>query len=527
MTDVASRLDRLIAKAGQLDSLPAVAAQILELTSRPEVDSAAVKACLEHDPALAAKVLRVVNSSLFGLTRAVGDLNQAVALLGIQPLKLLVLGFSLPERLFQDIAPEILSRYWRHTLTRAVAARELAESVGRQSGDEAFLAGLLEDLGILLLIKQLGPPYLSLLDRAHAERLDLAECERRSLGFDHAALTARMLDRWGLPDRLVVVVNRSDDLSDMSPETASLSRSLDMAELFARLLADGQTEALGKLLDLAEQTKLSADDVDLLSRRMEEKVQQLADIFAVRLPEPADYHELLLRAYRRLADEAERAAVDMVGLPDRRDGEEVDASTILTQVEELREGMQVDRDMPQANCLTPPAEELSTSAEEGKHDWSIDPGLEDRLALAVAVSRQSRRPVSLLLVELEHADDLVVRYGVKGFERILGSLESACRGLQQPHPSVAPMGDLGFAIVLIGCDRQSAVRMGNELIARARHRGAGEFADRPAVNLSAGVASVALPPKNFPAADLWVAARRCLYGSHASGGGVVKSIEIY
>ena len=80
MNDAATTLDRLVAKAGQLHSLPAVAMEVLRLTDNPQVDARALKECIENDPALTGKLLRVVNSSLFGLSREVSDLNQALAL---------------------------------------------------------------------------------------------------------------------------------------------------------------------------------------------------------------------------------------------------------------------------------------------------------------------------------------------------------------------------------------------------------------------------------------------------------------
>ena len=205
MSSPDSTIEQLAATARQLHSLPAVAMEVLELTKNPTVDTRALKACIENDPALTTRLLRVVNSSLFGLSREVSDLNQALALLGTKPLKLLVLGFSLPTGLFEGIEAETLASYWRHTLTKAVAAREICETIFGRPGDEAFLAGLLEDLAVLLLIQELGKPYTKLLNKAYADGRDLASLELQAMGFDHAALTARMLEQWELPETLVEV----------------------------------------------------------------------------------------------------------------------------------------------------------------------------------------------------------------------------------------------------------------------------------------------------------------------------------
>ena len=85
-------LNQFVERARNLHSLPAVAVKILELTNDPKIDLRAVKDCIETDPALTGKILKTVNGSLFGLSREVSDLNQALALLGTTPLKMLVLG---------------------------------------------------------------------------------------------------------------------------------------------------------------------------------------------------------------------------------------------------------------------------------------------------------------------------------------------------------------------------------------------------------------------------------------------------
>jgi HD-like signal output (HDOD) protein len=205
-SDSAATLERLVARAGQLYSLPIVAMQVLQLTNSPQVDNRAIKECIENDPALTGKILRVVNSSLFGLSREVSDLNQAIALLGSKPLKLLVLGFSLPNNLFASVESEILMHYWRRALTKAVAGREISETLWNLPGDEAFIAGLLQDLGLLLLIQQVGEPYALLLKKVWSEGKDMAALEAESMGFDHTELSTKLLSQWGLPEALVEAV---------------------------------------------------------------------------------------------------------------------------------------------------------------------------------------------------------------------------------------------------------------------------------------------------------------------------------
>lgn len=544
MSVLPESLPSLLARAQQLYSLPAVAMRVLELASNPQIDTRALKECIENDPALTAKILRVVNSSLFGLSRQVSDLNQALALLGIKPLKLLVLGFSLPPGLFQGIAAETLEWYWRRALTRAVAAREISQTVWRQPGDEAFLAGLLRDLGMLLLIQELGPAYHAFLERARAVGGDLAAMETQALGFDHVTVTAALLRQWHLPEHLCGAVQPSgthDASLPPAPASKRLAEIVDLAELVAGVLVDGRPEPLKELLARAlEDHGLSSEQLAHLAADLELKVEQLAEVLSVGLAPGMTYTEALARAHARLAETASSAAEDLL----RRDLEElhrqiqglsavaarvVRRNSAAGPVGPPRAGPEPATPAPIASLERHSAsEEPAAPAASRSPEAQADQPALGRLAIAVAACRQARAPLSLLLVELMASEELTFTGGHEGLARLMGLLESACSGLDHPHSTVLPLAETGFAVILPRCDRRLAVELGQEVLdgmRRAVAKGTAPGAMMPAV--AAGVASVAMPPKNFLPQDLWNAAQRCLNGSRACGGGVVKSIEIY
>jgi HD-like signal output (HDOD) protein/GGDEF domain-containing protein len=547
-----------------LYSLPAVAMKVLELTNNPQVDTRALKDCIENDPALTGKILRVVNSSLFGLSRQVSDLNQALALLGTKPLKLLVLGFSLPGGLFAGVAGEVLGRYWRHTLTKAVAGREISETLWNLPGDDAFVSGLLQDLGMLLLIQELGEPYVRFLKKVFAGGQDLAALEIEALGFDHTMLSARLLNHWGLPPTLVEAVawKYNDRQAAGTPGNEQiLPQILHLAELVARLLADQQPGVLGELLSAGRKCRdLSAEQLKALVDHLEEKVRQLADVFKLHLPEGLDYRDILVQAHAQLAAVAAETVESVLrgrqtGLPCLAEesllGELQGISDAVAKAAGRRKGVgSIESASSQA---TPAAQHDSGSAAVsaalcgqdaraprfgiGSHRAHgpaavapavADHGLLDRLAVAVAACRQSRRPLSLLLVKLDRAEELAEVHCQQGFDALRQLVESACRNADHPLTICFPHGNAGFALILPHCERRQAVELGNQLIGqfgRLSRRGQGSRSE--GVSLSVGAAAVTLPPKNFPPEDLLSGASRCLYGSHASGGGVVKSIEIY
>ncbi|HZZ29591.1 MAG TPA: HDOD domain-containing protein [Pirellulales bacterium] len=308
-------LERFVDRAGPLYSLPTVAVEILQLTAQPKVDLSELKKCLMRDPALVSKMLRVVNSSLFGLSRGVSDLNQALALLGTKSVRLLVLGFSLPEELFAGLTGDILRRYWHHTAIKATAAREISESIYRMPGEEPFIAGLLQDLGMLVLIQQLGEPYVRFLERAFAKAVDVSAAETVTLGFDHVQLSARLLQRWSLPENLVAAIgvgNSTERMEKIPDSQKALPQILHLADLLSGMLAEGRTDWLGGLLGVGQHYhQLSGTQLTALVSRLRAKVDQFSNVLSVELPADINYESILAEAYRRLTTEADSAATDL------------------------------------------------------------------------------------------------------------------------------------------------------------------------------------------------------------------------
>jgi GGDEF domain-containing protein len=156
-----------------------------------------------------------------------------------------------------------------------------------------------------------------------------------------------------------------------------------------------------------------------------------------------------------------------------------------------------------------------------------DASLANRLATMVAACRQARCPVSLLLAEIAGASALAARLGEAEYGELLAQFDDACQRIDYPAAVIVQQTAQRYAILLPDCERAEAIRLGNALIEGVRRGTAAWSSSGGSVAVSVGVGTVSLPPKNFPANDLLVGADRCLRGSHASGGCVVKSIEIY
>lgn len=520
----AARLDQFVGRSRRLYSMPAVAVEVLSLADDPLVDAPRLKRCIERDPALAAKLLRVVNGSFFGLARQVTDLNQAIALLGVKALKLLVLGFSLPDRLFAAKGSDALRNYWTRTLVRAVAARELTVAVGRPHGDEAFLAGLLADIGALVLLQESGSTYLRLLEQARATGRDSAAAEQETFGFDHRALTLRLLNDWRIPKSLVDVIA----LWQTGDEPAPPARILRLASRLASLVIDERADLWPAILDdAAAHFGLTAEALAATAEGVQAKVDQLAEALRLELTSGQAYRETLEQAHRLMQAISEDAVADLLGSR----GVCPASAAQETTSDDVREPPPTSDDEPgetgdavqvASDENPPPPRPLPRvpsrhAAEAGD--------LTERLATVVAACREVRSAVSLAVVELDDFAAASERFGPLWAHDQATSLATACAALEWPHRQWVCLAEGKFAVLLPQAERNQALDVVEDLV--RRFRGACPHGENGSTSLSVGLASVLFPPRNFPPHDLLAAAERCLYAARNSAGDAVKSIEIF
>ncbi len=541
ITPQAKVLENLVQRAHRLYTLPAVAMKVLELTKSPRVDIRSLKDCIENDPALTTKILRVVSSSLFGRTHKVSDLNEALSILGAKPLKLLVLGFSLPKELLMNVEADVLNYYWGHTLVKAVAAREISEQLFLQSGDEAFIAGLLQDLGLLVLVQGLGGPYCQFLDRVIVGKGDLTSLELETLGFDHRVLSARLLESWTLPDNIVRAVGTETDVESIlalpdPPQT--LAKILHLAERLTVVVRQERVGSDPGLLELGElYCGLTSTQLETLVVTLEEKVKQLADILSVPLHGSTNFVRVLAEAHEQLADLTTSTSVEFLQIalpkantedPPANDNSLLNDRNSAVRVSPRKGLMATWLGLGGTPASAANKSEIMKSVRDlPSVDSTPDIGFIARTEAAVAECRTQRCPLSLLVVELDGFERLWTSHGPIDAEKIVEKLNQELITIAEDVSSVQRINEARFAILLKNHDRSHSVEFARSCVSHVRDWSK-SIAKRVGVplSLSGGVATLALPPKNFPAHELIAAAERCLSGVQLSGGDSVRSIDM-
>jgi two-component system, cell cycle response regulator len=297
-----SRLER----CSTLPTLPAVAIKVLDLCQRDDLDLAEIAKVIANDPALAAKMLKTVNSPAFALRQEVRTLSHAVALLGVNSVRTLVLSFSLLRdvRRGQRAA---LNTYWKRSVLSGVAAREVAAALRFPFKEEAFLAALLQDIGMLAL-RQLGDPiYNDLVEAAGYDHDRIAAGERACFECDHAEVGAWLIGRWRLPDRF-----RTSTIYSHRPWRLEADAAVDLAHLvrltaLSGLLADIwiHPDATGAAqrahIEAAKIFRLPGLSIEEVVRSMATNLPEVAGLFEVDLGSPETMGKVLDQAQEALA----------------------------------------------------------------------------------------------------------------------------------------------------------------------------------------------------------------------------------
>lgn len=307
-TDDTHAMDDYIRRTAQLHSAPTVAKEILDRTRAIDFDVREVVACIEKDPALVARILQLVNSPRYGLAHNVSSLRQAVTYIGQRSLRLVAVTFSLVDGLTKGIGSELYGSFWRRALTMAVVASRLARIRGDYDRDNGYSAGLLADLGMLLLA-QIEPQRYVPLCQQWAHGPDLVAAERAAFGFGHPALGAHMLTRWSFPEDLTRAAAWHHEFHvDASP----LQLAVFAGDLMADVLWTRNSPNLAdarKLLHFG--FGLDTDAFINLAVACKADISRQAEIFAVQLSGNIDCQALLEEARQQHLDLALEAALDM------------------------------------------------------------------------------------------------------------------------------------------------------------------------------------------------------------------------
>ncbi|MGP1309967.1 MAG: HDOD domain-containing protein [Phycisphaerales bacterium] len=279
-------VDNAIQEISHIATLPEITLRIVELVEDPTSTAQDLHAVISNDPALCSRVLKVVNSAFYGLPGQVGSINRAIVLLGLNAVKNIAIAASL-AKLFRG--GEVNSHFsarklWAHSSATATAAKLIADKIRLGMPDEAFLAGLMHDIGVMVEMQYDRHKLITVLeqleiDAAGVPTNDMLEIEGQVFNADHQDFGAGLCRKWKFPRSLALVTGYHHDPFALPEEERTLALIVYVAD---RLVI--AAEESGYRLDIADDTIMpeALAELDLTQADLDEIAaalpEQLKDV---------------------------------------------------------------------------------------------------------------------------------------------------------------------------------------------------------------------------------------------------------
>jgi putative nucleotidyltransferase with HDIG domain len=278
-------VERLLLETPSISSLPGAYTRLNDAVNDPRTSSRDVANVITEDTALAARLLKIANSAFFGFPSRIDTISRAVTLVGTRQLRDLALATSIIQQ-FDGLSTGMVTMesFWQHSIACGVVARILATHRREPNVERFFIAGLMHDIGRLLMFSTIPELVMEALDEAECSQELLYRTERKLLGFDHADVGGALLRQWKLPVHTVNAIayhHRPAADSGLHTDTAIVH----IADLIANAMQTGSSgERYVPALDNDAWTRLGISE-NILGVVLSELERQYKDAVAFILPD--------------------------------------------------------------------------------------------------------------------------------------------------------------------------------------------------------------------------------------------------
>lgn len=489
-----------------LPTIPAVALEIVSLCQKPDTDVDQLSSLIALDPAMVARVLKTANSCLFANAPRATSARRAVVRLGLKMTRMTVLSFALVSSTIES-HPESFDfeNFWKHALAGANGAAVLCAEMRLQQRDEAFAAGILQDVGVLALHYTFPQQYASIITekRKDPER-DLSELERSAFGGDHAVVSAYLLEKWGLPREVIMPVRHHHAPELLEDENERrLARILhigaDIGHLFVN---EGKGHRLMRVFELGkEYFELPRGSMERMLATVSSNMRDLSDLFSVDPGAVPSYTDLRQKVVFELAQIAS-----------------------------------VSTDLPEPQTDPPetaaPATQATPDQEvpgDGRDELT---GLLDRPAAETALQRELERSVAdntalaILILDIDGFKKINEKVGRQAGDSIL-KLIASCLGHQIDGEGFAARRDDDAFLLVLPVENQDDGRTDSERIRREIQSQSSDwlFGDGE-MTVSVGALFVSAGANITQIAPVIQAAEECLAAARDAGGNCTRYAAI-
>ena len=277
-------LDRLYG-ISDLPTLPTVFLNVMRLMRDPNTPMKDLANAVESDPAISMKILKLINSSFYGLARTVDSVQQAIVLLGANTLKNVVISVSIFKAMGGESTNSCFNReaFWQHSIGCGLIARYLGNRIDCERDEQGFIAGVIHDIGKVVLDRYFNDELADITRLVKERNISFYSAELETIGITHAEIGEHLAENWKLPENLVAVVGQHHNFNPDS-DHAMLTALIHLSDILARKykVGSGGDNLIPEVDPLVWQTlNLEPGDLDAMDEELQielEKSKELRDL---------------------------------------------------------------------------------------------------------------------------------------------------------------------------------------------------------------------------------------------------------
>lgn len=277
-------VQQAVKKVTTIATLPEVTAKILRTVEDPRSSASALHKLVANDPALVSRILKVVNSAFYGLPGQIGSIERAIVLLGLNAVKNIAVAASLGQ-LFRGtkLSDEFNAKdLWSHCVAVGITARELAKQLKIPLADEAFLAGMIHDIGLMVSLQTAPEQLRKVCELARNDSRSFCEIEIDLMGVDHQQLGAGLTEAWKFPRSCQLVAGYHHQPAALTSDRVLVSLVYLADMLTAQLPKSFSLTTLRQSIDpsILAELNLEQSAIDQIKASLPETISNAAALFA-------------------------------------------------------------------------------------------------------------------------------------------------------------------------------------------------------------------------------------------------------
>ncbi|WMM24166.1 HDOD domain-containing protein [Tissierella sp. MB52-C2] len=268
-------LEYIVNKVDDMKALPEIINKLIALTDDPDSTVQDMEKVILQDQVLTTKILRLANSAYYGYARKISTVSQATILLGFQAIKGIALASTVRTYLVDELRGYSLDKneLWSQSQTCAIISRFIAKSIKYSNPEEAYIAGLLRDIGKTVLNQHMEKEYMKVLSKMEENKISFLDAEKEVLGFGHTEIGEKIAEKWDFPKELVEAIcyHHTPELANINPLLVSI---VHIADAITMMMGIGLgLDGLSYNLSSVAIDKLSLDET-----QFQTIISQVADL---------------------------------------------------------------------------------------------------------------------------------------------------------------------------------------------------------------------------------------------------------